>query len=409
MMQTLGLNLNTIKVLLFIILITLAGMHTRGVHAFVCELDTNGDNVGDSTAGASSGNFSRLACGNTASAAGTDSTALGRSASAAGSQSTALGRGASAAENGSTAVGQSSSAAGVSSTAVGQDADVDGASNDAIALGHDALIVSAPGGIAIGADLNNDGTGATATAAGAIAIGADVVADIPNTLVTNVPILARDPDTTVVPRTMFEISGFGNTKFTVTNADANEQWAFANPGTGFRLSRQGSGQVEFEVKNNGNAVLAGTLTQNSDFNEKHDIQPLDQQAILDKVMELDISEWRYNDDPDSKHIGPMAQDFYNTFELGHTDKGISSLDSSGVALAAIQALKQENEKLKSEKNSEIEKLEYTVTSQGTEITELKSQIVSIQRQLLEIKEIKQHLASLVAMTENVRLTQVVSE
>ena len=151
-----------------------------------------------------------------------------------------------------------------------------------------------------------------------------------------------------VPRTLFELKNPGNTKFSVTNTDANESWSFANPGTGFRLSRQGSGSVELEIKNNGNAVLAGTLTQNSDINSKQDILPLDQHAILDKVMKLPITQWRYKDDLDSKHIGPMAQDFYQAFELGHTDKGISSIDTGGVALAAIQALKHENESIKSE-------------------------------------------------------------
>jgi hypothetical protein len=34
----------------------------------------------------------------------------------------------------------------------------------------------------------------------------------------------------------------------------------------------------------------------------------------------------------------MAQDFYAAFGLGSTDKGIATVDSDGVALAAIQAL-----------------------------------------------------------------------
>ena len=346
------------------------------------------------------------------------STALGRSASAAGVSSTALGDAAEATANFSTAVGVLAFATATNSTAVGVAAEA--TSEGAVSVGYSAgsnspavtdspqaiaigewsnITAAAPGAIAIGGDVDGDSIGAQATAEGAIAIGADVVADIPHTLVTNVPILARDPDTTVVPRTMFEISGFGNTKFTVTNADQNEQWSFANPGTGFRLSRQGSGSVEFEVKNNGNAVLAGTLTENSDVNAKQDILPLDQQAILDKVMELDISEWRYKDDPNSKHIGPMAQDFYQAFELGHTEKGISTLDSSGVALAAIQALKAQSDAeiadLKAEKDGEV--------------AELKSEIATMQLQLMEMNEIKQQLALVLAMTGSVQLTQVISE
>ncbi len=42
----------------------------------------------------------------------------------------------------------------------------------------------------------------------------------------------------------------------------------------------------------------------------------------------------------------MAQDFYAAFGTGHTDKGIATLDSTGVALAAIQALSAENADLR---------------------------------------------------------------
>ena len=39
-----------------------------------------------------------------------------------------------------------------------------------------------------------------------------------------------------------------------------------------------------------------------------------------------------------RHLGPTAQDFYRAFSLGQDDRHIASLDSSGVALAAIQGL-----------------------------------------------------------------------
>ena len=42
-----------------------------------------------------------------------------------------------------------------------------------------------------------------------------------------------------------------------------------------------------------------------------------------------------------KHIGPVAQDFYAAFNLGEDDKHISTVDASGVALAAIQSLDQQ--------------------------------------------------------------------
>lgn len=37
----------------------------------------------------------------------------------------------------------------------------------------------------------------------------------------------------------------------------------------------------------------------------------------------------------------MRQDFYSIFRLGNNEKSISTIDPAGVALAAIQALKQQ--------------------------------------------------------------------
>jgi hypothetical protein len=93
-------------------------------------------------------------------------------------------------------------------------------------------------------------------------------------------------------------------------------------------------------------TIRGVLTENSDVNAKQDIEPLDGQKVLDRLAQLEISEWSYIDDPKTRHIGPMAQDFRAAFGLGHTNKGISTLDSSGVALAAIKELIEENVSLR---------------------------------------------------------------
>ena len=50
-------------------------------------------------------------------------------------------------------------------------------------------------------------------------------------------------------------------------------------------------------------------------------------------------------DPSTRHIGPMAQDFYGAFNVGMDDKHIATTDEDGVALAAIQGL---NRKMDSE-------------------------------------------------------------
>lgn len=64
---------------------------------------------------------------------------------------------------------------------------------------------------------------------------------------------------------------------------------------------------------------------------------------------LRLARWNYtSDDPASRHIGPMAQDFAAIFGVGTDDRHIHPLDGQGVALAAIQGLSAEMVSLRDE-------------------------------------------------------------
>ena len=60
---------------------------------------------------------------------------------------------------------------------------------------------------------------------------------------------------------------------------------------------------------------------------------------------LPITKWKYKG-TDEYHIGPMAQDFKTSFNVGVDDKSISTLDPAGISLAALQELIKEIEILK---------------------------------------------------------------
>ena len=83
----------------------------------------------------------------------------------------------------------------------------------------------------------------------------------------------------------------------------------------------------------------------SDRAVKTDFLDVDVGAVLGKVIQLPLSSWRYIDAPGERHLGPVAQDFRALFGLGASERTISTVDSAGVALAAIQGL---NAKLESE-------------------------------------------------------------
>ena len=88
----------------------------------------------------------------------------------------------------------------------------------------------------------------------------------------------------------------------------------------------------------GNLEIDGALTENSDATSKARFSALDPAVVLGGVVSLNVSEWEYRDTPGVRHVGPTAQDFHEAFGLGASPTGISTLDTSGVALVSIQAL-----------------------------------------------------------------------
>jgi hypothetical protein len=68
---------------------------------------------------------------------------------------------------------------------------------------------------------------------------------------------------------------------------------------------------------------------------------VDGRDALDRVVAMPITRWRYKQDAQGvTHLGPTAQDFFTAFGLGASDRSIPTIDADGVALAAIQGLKQ---------------------------------------------------------------------
>lgn len=76
----------------------------------------------------------------------------------------------------------------------------------------------------------------------------------------------------------------------------------------------------------------------SDRNAKERFEAVDGDEVLAKLSRVPVSRWSYRARPDVRHIGPMAQDFKATFEVGADERMIHGVDANGVALAAIQAL-----------------------------------------------------------------------
>ena len=84
---------------------------------------------------------------------------------------------------------------------------------------------------------------------------------------------------------------------------------------------------------------SGSWSSLSDRSVKANFMLVDGKALLATLAALPIATWNYTAQADSiRHMGPTAQDFRAAFGLGEDERHISTVDSEGVALAAIQAL-----------------------------------------------------------------------
>ena len=177
--------------------------------------------------------------------------------------------------------------------------------------------------------------------------------------------------------------------------DSQDNFIFSRIGTGgseFKVYKTGrvvmgpGGAEAFDLQPNGDLEISGNLTANgvvyaSDRNKKTAILPMDSASVLDAVVRLPVSTWRFNtEDERIRHAGPMAQDFYAAFGLGSDETTISASDISGVALAAIQGLYRENAETRAalaERDVAIAQLREEKGRQQAQIDELMKAVASL--------------------------------
>jgi len=99
-------------------------------------------------------------------------------------------------------------------------------------------------------------------------------------------------------------------------------------------------------------------TFSSDRALKENFIPVNKQDILEKVASIPMRSWNFTG-YDTRHIGPMAQDFHAAFGLGKCDTRIDSADLQGVTIVSIQhlyAIVQEQQKIIEQLQVELNKL-----------------------------------------------------
>lgn len=196
-------------------------------------------------------------------------------------------------------------------------------------------------------------------------------------------LFVEEASSTIANRALLSLTNNGGANLNMINSSATGDVG----GGGWRINSKDGlyfairpqvmsqpGQPDFVLERGGKLTLLGTVNATafnttSDKNLKKDIISVEPRDILKKVTELPIGEWSFiAGEENVRHIGPMAQDFQKQFGLGPSDKTINLMDSTGVALAAIQGLTE----ILEERETEIKELSEQMKELREEIRSLKS-------------------------------------
>jgi len=198
----------------------------------------------------------------------------------------------------------------------------------------------------------------------------------------------EDISPTVAVRNVIKLSNNGSVGFELEDTNLGNSWDFRTAANGgFLVSNIGVPGSKFQINTNGtiamngagfflngntnNVSVAGThtalsYTSSSSRTVKQDFTKVDSKAVLEKIKDMEVTKWSYKtDSAKSKHIGPMAEDFYKLFGLGVDDKHVSATDMASIAIVAAKELQKENTALQAQlesQNKRLASLEKLVTN-----------------------------------------------
>ena len=121
---------------------------------------------------------------------------------------------------------------------------------------------------------------------------------------------------------------------TFRNTANNEFAARATGGFRFRTNLAGTTGCNLPA---GSGVFNCTSSRTT----KENFANVDGEAVLASLRNLPVTTWNYRSEgSQSRHMGPMAEDFYAAFGLGTSNATIGVQDLAGISIAAVKALEE---------------------------------------------------------------------
>jgi hypothetical protein len=268
---------------------------------------------------------------------------------------------------------------GDGNTAKAEDATIGGGSAN-LATGQDATIGGGSSNTASGRDATVPGGFVNvATGERSLAMGQYAAAENKNAFVWNDGLAEHEYDAPATTQGTFT----GISSSTDVNGESvTGSETFSVSATGGVRFITGSSSVTYI-----DAASTGWSTASS-RTVKTNIQSINPREALAGVEEMEVATWEYEDDngegAGTTHIGPMAEDFHDAFDVGSSDKHINSINSDGVALAAIQGLSSKLNDAREElddKDDRIDTLEAENADLRERNAELEARIDRIETEL----------------------------
>ncbi|MFB6300727.1 MAG: tail fiber domain-containing protein [Halobacteriales archaeon] len=129
-------------------------------------------------------------------------------------------------------------------------------------------------------------------------------------------------------------------------------------------------------------IYAPSINSTSARATKTNIASVDPQTVLAGVEQLAVKTWEFTDTDDGRHIGPMAEDFHEAFDIDGDNETIATVDADGIALAAIQGLSQKLD----EKTDRIDHLEAENEALQEKNETLHERLVALDERVAGIEE-----------------------
>jgi hypothetical protein len=168
---------------------------------------------------------------------------------------------------------------------------------------------------------------------------------------------------------------------TFRNTANNEFAARATGGFRFRTNLGGTTGCNLPA---GSGVFNCTSSRTT----KENFKLTSGEDVLTRLRKIPVSTWNYTAEGSAvRHMGPMAEDFYQEFGLGTGNTSIGVQDLAGVSLAAVKALDQRTAQLQ-QRTAEVEQLRSEVQSLRAANTTMEQRLAALEQSMQQERTAK---------------------